>query len=47
MQQADYEKGFIKEGVGMGGAVWYALQKGVSIERITQRTEALYAKMVK
>ena len=44
---ADYEKGFIKEGVGMGGAVWYALQKGVSIERITQRTEALYAKMVK
>lgn len=43
---ADYENGFIKEGVGMGGAVWYAQQEGVSMERITQKTEELYAKMV-
>lgn len=40
---ADYEKGYVKEGVGMGGAVWYALQKGAKIESITERTEKLYA----
>ncbi|NLD04395.1 MAG: TIGR00303 family protein [Synergistaceae bacterium] len=40
---ADYEKGYVKEGVGMGGAVWYALQNGAKIERITERTEKLYA----
>lgn len=43
---ADYEKGFIKEGVGMGGAVWYAEQCGVTIAQITKRTEELYAKML-
>lgn len=42
---ADYENGFVKEGVGMGGAVWYAIQKGSSIEKITKRTEELYEKM--
>ena len=40
---ADYEKGYVKEGVGMGGAVWYALQNGATIERITDRTEKLYS----
>lgn len=39
---ADYEKGFVKEGVGMGGAVWYALRNGVPMERIIQKTEELY-----
>lgn len=39
---ADYEKGFIKEGVGMGGAVWYAVRNGVSVERIIEKTEELY-----
>ncbi|MDY9920419.1 MAG: TIGR00303 family protein [Synergistota bacterium] len=39
---ADYEKGYVKEGVGMGGAVWYALQNGATVERITDRTEKLY-----
>lgn len=43
---ADYEKGFLKEGVGAGGAVWYAQQLGVSMERIQSRTEALYEKML-
>ncbi|MCR5336602.1 MAG: TIGR00303 family protein [Synergistes sp.] len=42
---ADYEKGFIKEGVGAGGAVWYAEQLGVPVGRIQSRTEALYEKM--
>ena len=43
---ADYEKGFIKEGVGAGGAVWYAQQHGVSMERIQAKTEALYGKLM-
>lgn len=43
---ADYEKGFVKEGVGMGGAVWYALQNGSTIERITKRTEDLYKSLI-
>lgn len=43
---SDYENGFIKEGVGMGGAVWYALQNGATIESITARTEELYKKFV-
>ena len=42
---ADYEKGYVKEGVGAGGAVWYAMQLGVSVESIVRRTEALYAEM--
>ncbi|MDD4159717.1 MAG: TIGR00303 family protein [Synergistaceae bacterium] len=43
---ADYEKGYVKEGVGMGGAVWYALQNGVEIEKITDRTEKLYEALI-
>ena len=43
---ADYEKGFIKEGVGAGGAVWYAQQLGVSMSQIQAHTEALYEKML-
>lgn len=42
---ADYEKGFVKEGVGMGGAVWYAQRKGVPVERIIKKTEELYERM--
>ena len=44
---AGYEKGFIKEGVGAGGAVWYAQKLGVSIERIQTKAEELYEKMLK
>jgi uncharacterized protein (TIGR00303 family) len=40
---AEYEKGFIKEGVGMGGAVWYALKNGATIEMITSRAEDIYS----
>lgn len=38
----EYEIGYIKEGVGAGGAVWYAEQLGVSVERIQKRAEAIY-----
>jgi uncharacterized protein (TIGR00303 family) len=43
---AEYEKGYVKEGVGMGGAVWYALKSGATLEGITKRTEELYGAMV-
>lgn len=39
---SDYEKGYVKEGVGMGGAVWYALQNGATLEKIVGRVEQLY-----
>ncbi|MDO5562947.1 MAG: nicotinate-nucleotide--dimethylbenzimidazole phosphoribosyltransferase, partial [Synergistaceae bacterium] len=44
---ADYEKGFVKEGVGMGGAAWYAMRSGADMEMITARSEKLYEDMVK
>lgn len=42
---ADYERGFVKEGVGAGGSVWYAQRLGVSPERVCARTEELYRAM--
>lgn len=38
----DYEKGFVKEGAGAGGAVWYAESLGVSVEKIISGTESIY-----
>ena len=43
---SDYEKGYVKEGVGMGGAVWYAIQNGAKIEKIIERTEKLYGEII-
>ena len=43
---AEYELGYIKEGVGMGGAVMYAVQNGVPIERIQQKAEDLYDTLI-
>lgn len=43
---ADYEKGYVKEGVGAGGAVWYATELGVPVERVTARTNALYGELM-
>ncbi|MEI6156948.1 MAG: nicotinate-nucleotide--dimethylbenzimidazole phosphoribosyltransferase, partial [Atribacterota bacterium] len=43
---ADYEKGFVKEGVGAGGAVWYAEQLGVPVSRVIQKTESIYQDMM-
>ncbi|MDO4987975.1 MAG: TIGR00303 family protein [Synergistes sp.] len=42
---SEYEIGFIKEGVGAGGAVWYAQHLGVSMERIQSRTEEIYEQL--
>ncbi len=44
---ADYEKGYVKEGVGAGGAVWYAEQLGVTPDRVVRKTEQLYQAMIK
>lgn len=43
---SDYEKGYVKEGVGAGGAVWYAEQLGVPPERVIKKTEKLYQEMI-
>jgi uncharacterized protein (TIGR00303 family) len=43
---ADYERGFVKEGVGAGGAVWYAVHRGVSVEAVCRRVEGVYAEMM-
>lgn len=42
---SDYEKGYVKEGVGAGGAVWYAEQLGVSPARVIKKTEEIYREM--
>ncbi len=39
---SDYERGFVKEGVGAGGAIWYAEKLGISVKTIISRTEELY-----
>ncbi|MDR2535109.1 MAG: TIGR00303 family protein [Treponema sp.] len=43
----DYEKGYVKEGVGAGGAVLYAERKGISAAQIVAKTNNLYAEMIK
>jgi uncharacterized protein (TIGR00303 family) len=42
----DYERGYVKEGVGAGGSILYADRKGVSIDRIIAKTNELYSEMV-
>ena len=43
---SDYEKGYVKEGVGAGGAIWLAEKLGIPPDRVIQRTEQLYREMV-
>ncbi|PIE55105.1 MAG: TIGR00303 family protein [Dethiosulfovibrio peptidovorans] len=40
-----YEQGYVKEGVGAGGAVWYAQHLGVSVYAVIRRTELIYSAM--
>jgi uncharacterized protein (TIGR00303 family) len=42
----DYEKGFVKEGVGAGGSCLLAERLGVPIDRIVAETNAVYKGMV-
>jgi NaMN:DMB phosphoribosyltransferase len=41
----DYEAGYVKEGVGAGGAALYASIRGVGIDRVIARTESLYGEI--
>lgn len=43
---SDYEKGYVKEGVGAGGAVWYAGESGVSVSKVIAATEKIYRDLV-
>ncbi len=43
---SDYEKGYVKEGAGAGGAVWYAMRLGIPVESVIKRTESLYSAMI-
>nr|WP_274531991.1 TIGR00303 family protein [Dethiosulfovibrio peptidovorans] len=43
---SDYEKGYVKEGAGAGGAVWYAERLGVPTSQVISRTEKIYGAMV-
>ncbi len=38
----DYENGFVKEGMGAGGAVYLAERKGFSCEDVFKKVEELY-----
>jgi uncharacterized protein (TIGR00303 family) len=41
----DYEKGYVKEGVGAGGSLLYASLSGVTPEKIIARTNLIYGEM--
>ncbi len=42
----DYEKGYVKEGVGAGGATWLAIKRGFSEKDIVEKVEELYEKLI-
>lgn len=44
---SDYERGYVKEGVGAGGALWYATYLGLSLDRLTDKIEKLYDNLIK
>jgi len=42
----DYEKGYVKEGVGAGGATWLAIKAGFSPEDVSEKVEELYRRLI-
>ena len=42
----DYERGYVKEGVGAGGATWLAVKAGFSPEEVSGKVEELYRKLI-
>jgi len=42
----DYEKGYVKEGVGAGGATWLAVKAGFSPEDVGAKVEELYRRLM-
>ncbi|MBP1912588.1 nicotinate mononucleotide-dependent phosphoribosyltransferase CobT [Thermococcus stetteri] len=43
----DYERGYVKEGVGAGGATWLAIKAGFSPEEVSAKVEELYRRLMK
>lgn len=42
----DYENGYVKEGVGAGGATWLAIKAGFSPEEVSAKVEELYRRLM-
>ncbi|AEK72203.1 hypothetical protein GQS_01505 [Thermococcus sp. 4557] len=42
----DYERGYVKEGVGAGGATWLAIKAGFSPEDVSEKVEELYRRLM-
>ena len=42
----DYERGYVKEGVGAGGAVWLAMKKGFTVEDVAKKVDELYERLM-
>ncbi len=42
----DYERGYVKEGVGAGGATWLAVKAGFSPEEVSKKVEELYERLM-
>ncbi|MCD6523549.1 MAG: TIGR00303 family protein [Thermococcus sp.] len=42
----DYENGYVKEGVGAGGATWLAVKVGFSPEEVSAKVEELYRRLM-
>ncbi|NJE61283.1 nicotinate mononucleotide-dependent phosphoribosyltransferase CobT [Thermococcus sp. 21S7] len=42
----DYENGYVKEGVGAGGATWLAVKAGFSPEDVSENVEELYGRLM-
>ncbi|ANF23384.1 nicotinate mononucleotide-dependent phosphoribosyltransferase CobT [Thermococcus piezophilus] len=43
----DYENGYVKEGVGAGGATWLAVKAGFSPEDVSRKVDELYRRLMK
>lgn len=41
-----YEKGYVKEGVGAGGATWLAVKAGYSPEEVSRKVDELYERLM-
>ncbi len=42
----DYERGYVKEGVGAGGATWLAVKAGFSPGEVSEKVEELYRRLM-
>ena len=42
----DYEKGYVKEGVGAGGASWIAFKNGFKKEDVLRKVEEIYGRLL-